>query len=998
MFTLKVQKDAKTAKNYFEEHLSSNENTAGYYVGGKDISVGSWVGSAGQKMGLPPGAIVTKEDFKSLISNSFPDGSRQITPRQKDNRRLYFDATVSAPKSLSILALVANDERLIRAHQEANAEALALAETLAQTRVRVNGKNELRKTGNILAAQFTHTTSRSNDPQLHTHNVILNFTWDDVEKKYKALEGSQLYNQATFVTEVYRNALAKKVLELGYEVEADVHGFKIKGVSQEICDLYSKRSSAIKAAVLEKEKEAGRPLSNNEKSHIAHKSRKKKNKDLTYSEVKEVFLSQISSHQLSEMQSLVDSSKRKSLVLQEKKEKELYHAGDLVEKRDLLNEQIAVNKGLMHLFERSSVVTFPDVLKASLQSNLGKLDLSKLKSVLNSRNDIFIKDDLVVSKEELAREWFCVNFVDSKVDQVKPVFEKIDEGFITSLKDHNLRDDQLSSLCGLLTNKDGVLSLRGSAGAGKSHTISLLIQELKKQKIEVLPLAPTSGAAENLRADFSLDTMTLQGFLKSPLKGRSPKFLIVDEAGLCSLKQMKDLFVKANDLGARVLLVGDTKQNLSVESGDSLRVLEKFSKLKTFELKKIERQKDLTYRHAVQSIVDLNVEESFKTFSSMRAIKEHDEIEGEFNPLFDEVAKEYISDVVNNKKSLIVGFSWNDITELNRSVRDQLFEENILSLKSSLRCTVYEDLSLTASERLNTDTYFKHANEVFVILRKEVNGLKKNTPYRIDSTSNKSFFIDKGDGSLTELSVGFNKDSVLSPVDFNVLTKNNISVSPGEKLLLQANYRPENGDKRKSKFLNGEVVTVNSVSSDEIFLKDGRVIPKEYNLFTYGYAVTSVASQGKTADKVIVAASTSSGRAVSYNSFYVAVSRGKNEVSIHVNDLDRVKSVLNSVASRESALEFIRKNAKDLNPEEQQKWLELKNKSGRVFGQKIHENFLMEQLKIQDSIDQKVGFAESKDRFQSKRNLLYKENMSFALAHNETNIDKNKSAFIDISD
>ncbi len=1011
MFTLKVQKDAKAAKVYFEEHLSSNEKTAGYYVNGRDISLGKWAGEAGKEMGLNPGSAVSKNDFEALISNLSPDGSKKITPRQKDNRRLYFDGTMSAPKSVSIMALVADDERLIKAHQDANDETLAFLQGLAQTRVRASGKNELRKTGNLLAAQFTHTTSRSNDPHLHTHNVILNFTWDEIEKKFKALEASQLYNQATFITEYYRNALAKRVLDLGYEIESDVHGFKIKGVSNELCELYSKRSAVIKNAISKKEKKLGRKLSNNEKSNITHQTRDKKEKNLTFSQVKEGFLNQISRNQLLELTDLVGNSKHKSKQLQERKNKEQILAGDLVEKRKALDEQIAINKGLMHLFERSSVVSIEDVLKASIQTNLGKLEIDKLKKVLLEREDVFIKENLVVSKEELAREWFCVDFVNSKIGGSTPIFEKIDDSFLSSIREKGLREDQQSSLLGLLTCKDGVVSLRGAAGAGKSHTISLLINELKKQKIEVLPLAPTAGAAENLRSDFNLDTMTLQGFLKSRLSGKNPKYLIVDEAGLCSLKQMKDLFTKAEDLGAKILLVGDTRQNLSVEAGDSLRVLERFSQISTFELLKIERQKPIEYRSAIQSLVDLNVDESFSIFEKMGSFIEHEETKDFDNPLHKEVAKEYVKDLLDKKKSLVVSFSWSDINSITEAIREELKTKKLLSESDSLKKEVFEDLALTASERLTPNTFFKNAPELHVVLRKDVKGLKKNVPYKVLSTTENSFLLQKNDSlSACSLSVGFKQDADLSPVEFSVTSKKEISISEGEKLLLQYNYKSDDKStrgKKKNNFLNGEIVSVESTENGEIKLSDGRTLPKDYNLFTYGYAVTSVASQGKTADKVIVAASNASGRAVSYNSFYVAASRGKNEISIHVNDLDRIKETLKSVATRESAMELIHKTVKDLDPEEQKKWLDVKNESGRVFGQNIHENFLMEQISVQEKIQHEIRkhevlvkdtraqvLEQRKKKTKERRMDLYKQNSSFV----QKQMPKNKELFLEFED
>jgi conjugative relaxase-like TrwC/TraI family protein len=90
---------------------------------------------------------------------------------------------MSAPKSVSIMALVAGDEKLVQAHHEATAKAMAYMESqFAQTRdYNEAGERERVNTGNLASAQFTHYTSRSTaqdkvpDPQLHSHNLVLKY-------------------------------------------------------------------------------------------------------------------------------------------------------------------------------------------------------------------------------------------------------------------------------------------------------------------------------------------------------------------------------------------------------------------------------------------------------------------------------------------------------------------------------------------------------------------------------------------------------------------------------------------------------------------------------------------------------------------------------------------------------------------------------------------------------------------------------------------------------
>ena len=125
---------------------------------------------------------------------------------------------------------------MIEAHRTAVAEALEEAETYAASRVRQAGANEDRPTGNLVLAVYHHDTSRELDPQLHTHAVAANLTFDGTEGRWKALQASEIYERRAYLSEVYRNALAREVRALGYEIENQRDakgrdaGFEIRGV------------------------------------------------------------------------------------------------------------------------------------------------------------------------------------------------------------------------------------------------------------------------------------------------------------------------------------------------------------------------------------------------------------------------------------------------------------------------------------------------------------------------------------------------------------------------------------------------------------------------------------------------------------------------------------------------------------------------------------------------------------------------------------------------
>ena len=131
----------------------------------------------------------------------------------------------------------------------------------------------------MIVASYRHDTSRELDPQLHTHAVAANLTYDGVEGRWKALQASGLYDRRAYLTEVYRNALAREVRGLGYEIEprrdskGKDHGFEIRGVSNDLLERYSVRSAQRDAAVEQFTAEHGRKPTNNEVAVLVRESR-----------------------------------------------------------------------------------------------------------------------------------------------------------------------------------------------------------------------------------------------------------------------------------------------------------------------------------------------------------------------------------------------------------------------------------------------------------------------------------------------------------------------------------------------------------------------------------------------------------------------------------------------------------------------------------------------------------------------------------------------------
>ena len=250
MFTGKPQKNRAAATTYFDEHLSHND-----YYSQSETQAGHWIGTGAEKLGLQQSEVVSREAFLRLYDNQHPETGKQLTQLRAKDRRVFFDFQCAPPKSVSILAVTMGDHRIIEAHQEASQIALRELEQFAATRIRKGGiEDRDRLTANLVGAAFLHTSSRALDPQLHTHFVLFNCTWDKTEQRWKALQTSAMFEAVHYGTAVYRNELVKRLHQLGYSTRRAGTAFEIEGVEAKFIERFSKRSKERDAAVAKEEK------------------------------------------------------------------------------------------------------------------------------------------------------------------------------------------------------------------------------------------------------------------------------------------------------------------------------------------------------------------------------------------------------------------------------------------------------------------------------------------------------------------------------------------------------------------------------------------------------------------------------------------------------------------------------------------------------------------------------------------------------------------------
>jgi conjugative relaxase-like TrwC/TraI family protein len=249
MLRVTASTSSSGAKRYFGENLTRSD----YYIDGQEIA-GLWGGKGAERMGLS--GQVDAESYFALCDNRHPATGQQLTPRQKENRRVGYDWTFSAPKAVSVLYETSGDERILEAFQNSYRETLRDAESEMKTRVRSGGKNEDRVTANMVWAEFVHFTARPVDsrpsPHLHAHAYVFNTTWDEVEKRWKASQQGDLKRDADYWEAVFHTRLAKRLNDLGIATVKKGTSFTLADLPQSITDKFSERRNEIERKAAEK--------------------------------------------------------------------------------------------------------------------------------------------------------------------------------------------------------------------------------------------------------------------------------------------------------------------------------------------------------------------------------------------------------------------------------------------------------------------------------------------------------------------------------------------------------------------------------------------------------------------------------------------------------------------------------------------------------------------------------------------------------------------------
>jgi conjugative relaxase-like TrwC/TraI family protein len=908
MMTLSKALAAGQAKDYFDAEYTSTQES--YYSEGEAVK-GKWFGRQAEAWQLQ--GEVDSEHFERLCEGQNPlNGDqlvRHITPHKYENaygetvetseHRAGWDATFSAPKSVSLAALVGGDARILEAHNRSVDVALSELEKYVQARI--GGNHPAETTAKMIAAKFQHDSARPDRssgyaaPQLHTHTVIFNVTETD-DGRIKPIQPLELYRSQRYATEVYRSVLATELQKLGYEITVDgrIGAPEINGFSNDYLQASSPRREDIRREAAEmKARLAKQGIQVADGAGLRQAAAKTDRMSKEYDRQK------MRSRHL-EMDGRFGG--QASCAVQQ-----AHQRGSIDSPDDAIRSRAkeSVTFARENAREREAVVDKRKVLVDALRRNLGltSYDVVINEFERNIDNGNFIRIfrnpgiDLVTTSRTVAMEQSNIrNAVADKGTQI-PILE--DQrlgpfiGTIMAKQEVALNETQREAVETILGSRDRIIGFEGLAGTGKTTTLSVLREAAERCGYAVQGFAPT-GVAADLLAESGIRTSTLQKFVSTPQinSASGDKTLyVMDESSLSDTRNMFLFFEKAGP-AARILLVGDTGQHQAVDAGAPFEQFVKAG-LQTVTLDEIVRQRS-DLRIPVEQLAKRDVMGAVKTLFEQGRVTEIVDDEDRLRA----IASDYVS---NSKRTLVISPANQERVAINSIIRQQLQSQGVISNADHETTILVNRQDMTGAERKFALAYVPHEDVIRYNKGSKVLGINKGDYGRVLNTNH----------SENEITVQF-KDG--RHITYNPKRLSGVSVykeatrqfAVGDRLQFRAPFG-------EVKVKNTELGSVMNIAQGEftVALGGDRIVtfdPQRFPHLDHGYAVTSYSSQGKTMDRVLVnAETTETDLLVNQRMAYVAVSRARLDARIYTDSAADLGAALARRKDKTMALEALQK-------------------------------------------------------------------------------------------
>jgi conjugative relaxase-like TrwC/TraI family protein len=861
---------ADQAKAYFNDALSKSD----YFINDQELA-GKLQGRLSDRLGLD--SKVSKEVFFALSENLHPRTGKPLTPRTYEGRRVGYDINFHCPKSVSIVHALSKDNHILDAFEASVTETMKAIEADSKTRVRRNGADEDRKTGELVWAEFTHQTARpvdglAPDPHLHAHCFCFNMTFDSEEQKIKAGQFGDIKKDMPYYQALFHKTFSDKLIVAGFQIKRTGKSFELEGVPQKAIDLFSKRTNEIGQFA----KKHG-ITSEKELAELGARTRSKKQKGFTMSELKKLWRDQITA-----LGESTDIEKNQAIRFGKKegKPKILAHH--------------CIDHAIKHTFERVSVMQGRRILETAFKYGIGdnSVTVTEIDESFNAdKRIISIKENhrlLCTTKEVLKEERKMVELATQGKGQLKPLY--------LDMPAMKLKGQQADAIAHILSTKDRVSIIIGAAGAGKTTLMKEAVEHIEFTGKKVVIVAPTAEASKGVLVDEGFkNATTVANLLQNKAKQTELKdqVLWVDEAGLLGTKDMTALLQLATQRNARLILGGDTRQHSSVVRGDALRILNKVAKIAIAEVNQIRRQKTTNYRDAVQDLSQGSVRSAFEKLSNIGAIQEIDPLKPN-----EDLINDYVDLIKKKKSALIISPTHKQGEEVTDAVRKKFRDEGLIG-KKEIKVTKLDNLNLTEAQKSDLRIYKPGQ---MIKFNQNLRRIKRGSLWTVKNVDGNAAFIinDKGD----EKKLPHKK-----PKSYDLLEMSEMGLSKGDKIKITRN----GFDVKKKRLNNGqtlEVIEINKSGKIKAKNREGKTIynlDKDFGHLIHAHCITSYAAQGKTVDHVLISQPASTFPATDAKQFYVSVSRARESVRIYTDDRNALLEYASQLAERQSAIEIVGK-------------------------------------------------------------------------------------------
>ncbi|OOW73369.1 MobF family relaxase, partial [Xanthomonas cissicola] len=888
----------------------NNQYAAAHYFSAADDyyakeNPGEWQGQGAQVLGLT--GPVEQAQLSRLLDGRLPNGERiQTTFDPTDNKkRIGLDLTFSAPKSVSMQALVAGDKDVTAAHDRAVTRALEQVERLAEARKKVKGKSYRERTGNMVIGKFRHEMSRAKDPQLHTHSVVLNMT-QRADGAWRALSNEDIFRVQHEVDALYKAELARGLQALGYAIRLvdDQGNFELDHISRDQIEAFSARSRLIEEA-LANEGKTRATATTLEKQIISLATRPRKDesdRDL----VKQYWVEKSREFGIDYgPRSQLDGRTYEAGDSFGGRGRERGDAGDRIAATNLparlTPAQAVVQYAINHLTEREAVVretaltatalrravglAGPDEVRAEIKRLVGqgalieavpayrmadrkdgpalssagwKSYLQDLKGWSDKQAQQYVSNAIkqgslvpaekrYTTQKALAREKAILAIERTGRGAIEPIMTAA--AVKTALESSALNAGQRFAVETIVSTKNRFVGIQGDAGTGKTYTVNQAVALIKQasavsEGYRTVALAPYGNQVKALKNE-GLEAHTLASFLRTKDKPIDCKTIIVlDESGVVGARQMEQVMRIVEKAGARMVLLGDTKQTEAIEAGKPFAQLQQDG-MQTARISEIQRQKDHELKTAVEQAAEGRVTQSLAHIKHVEELKEPTERHRA-------IVNDYIQLTEPERRETLIVAGTNEARrEINRMVRESL----------DLTGKGREFETLTRVDLTQAQRRFAPSYQPGMVIQPEKDyqkaGLTRGETYRVkEALPGNALVLHRQDGTTTtinprkatQLSVYHLERAELSVGDTVRINRND----PGRDLT--------NGDRMRVAGVIGGVVKLESVEE-----RDGRParalelpVNKPLHL-EHAYASTVHSAQGLSNDRVLIAPDTKNG-------------------------------------------------------------------------------------------------------------------------------------------